>query len=274
MKRDIFRENEITPVRGLLKRYKDRVLVELTLKCPVDCDFCYRKWKKKCGCDELSFSDIDRMVNFVSADKNIKEIIFSGGEPLLKLDLLEYGMKEFGKLKQIKIFRIHTRAPITATNLVSKRFLDLLEKKSDLIIYLSIHINKSDELNSKVEKTIKEIRKTGVILYSQSVFLKGINNSVDILEKLFLRLVELGVRPYNIYQCNKIDGIEKFIVPLKEEIKIMTELRRRLSGLACPNFILDIPGNANKIPVPTFFWDVDLEKVRDFDGNSINLSDI
>jgi lysine 2,3-aminomutase len=272
--KDIFEEDKITPVKGLIRRYKDRVLLELTLKCPVECDFCYRKWKKGQCREKLTNNDVDEMVKYVLKNKEIKEIIFSGGEPLTEISLLKYAFDKFSQLDQIKVFRIHTRAPVTAPKLVSKSFLNIFENKYKQIIYLSIHVNHFDELNSEVESVIKKIRQTGVILYSQSVFLKGINDSVKDLEKLFSRLVELGVRPYNIYQCNRIEGIEKYIVPIEKEIEIMTELRKKISGFCCPNLIIDIPGNANKIPAPLSFWKTNLKMVKDFEGNLIKTFEI
>lgn len=263
--RDIFEEDKISPIKGLLQRYKDRVLIELTFKCPSNCVFCYRKWRRSQKGLNLTFEDIDKIVTYISNNKNIEEVIFSGGEPLLELNLLNYAMNNLSKLKHIKIFRIHTRAPVTKPNLVSNNFLKILKKKYRQTIYLSIHINSIKELSKDTKKAIKKIKNTGVILYSQSVFLKGVNDSVDNLKKLFLGLLNLGVRPYNIYHCNKIEGNEKYIVSIKKEIEIMTNLRKIISGLACPNLIIDIPGNANKIPVPTNFWKVDLSSVKDFD---------
>jgi len=272
--KDIFDEDKITPVRGLIRRYKDRVLIELTLLCPVECDFCYRKWKKGQCREKITIEDIDNMVKYIIENKEIKQIIFSGGEPLMKLGLLKYVFKKFSQLDQIKTFRIHTRAPITAPNLITKEFLDILNDKYKQIVYLSIHVNHFNELTPIVESAIKKIRQTGVILYSQSVFLKGINDSIEVLEKLFSRLIELGVRPYNIYQCNRIEGIEKYIVPIEKEIEIMTELKKKISGFCCPTLIIDIPGNGNKIPVPLSFWEINLKTVRDFEGNLIKISDI
>lgn len=266
--KDIFFEDKATPVKGLIRRYKTRVLIELTLKCPVECEFCFRMGKKEEGRGTLTNEEIDRIVDYIEKNKEITEIILSGGEPLFVLDLLEYTLNKLKVLDQLKIFRIHTRAVVTAPLLVSEKFLKILSKKYKQIIYLSIHINTSKELNSKVESAIEKIRKTGVILYSQSVFLKGTNDSIEILKELFTRLIELGVRPYNIYQCNNIPGIEHFMVPLKKEIEIMTELRKDISGLACPTLIVDAPGSANKIPVTLGFWETKLETFKDFEGKT------
>ncbi len=269
MTKDIFEEDKISPIKGLLQRYKDRVLIELTFKCPSECPFCYRKWRRSQNDLDLNMADVDKIVDFIANDKKISQIIFSGGEPLLRLDLLKYFFNKLSKFDHVKIFRIHTRAPVTKPDLVSKEFLKILNKKYKQIVYLSIHINSVDELTEETENAIKKIKETGVILYSQSVFLKGINDSTEKLEELFLALLNLGVRPYNIYHCNKIEGNDKFIVPIKKEIQIMTDLRKRISGLACPNLIIDIPKNANKIPAPTNFWNVSLDTIKDFDGSCL-----
>lgn len=269
---DIFNEANFTPIKGLIRRYPARVLIELTLKCPVDCEFCYRKWKKRENKEGLSKNDIDNIVEYIVQHREITEVIFSGGEPLMVMDLLDYAFKKLKVLDQIKVFRIHTRAVVTAPWLVSEKFLKILRQKCKQVVYLSIHINHYKELNSEVELVIRKIRKTGVILYSQSVFLKGENDSAEVLEKLFSRLIELGVRPYNIYRCNRIKGIEQFIVPLEKEIKIMTELKRKLSGLACPTLIYDAPGSADKIPVPLNFWK-DNKSFLDFNNNLIEIDE-
>ncbi|MDD2483167.1 MAG: KamA family radical SAM protein [Candidatus Shapirobacteria bacterium] len=270
--KDIFFEDKVTPVKGLIRRYHARVLVELTMKCPIDCEFCFRKWKKEENRETLTKNEADKIVEYISKNKEITEVIFSGGEPLMAVGLMEYLIKKLKVLDQIKIFRIHSRAVVTAPLLVSEKFLKILKGKYKQIIYLSIHINSDKELNSEVELAIEKIRKTGVILYSQSVFLKGINDSVEVLEELFSRLIEIGVRPYNIYQCNKIEGIEHFIVPLKKEREIITELRKRISGLACPTLIFDVPENANKIPVSLDFWE-DKKTIIDFNGKKFLIDE-
>lgn len=270
---DIFEEDKVTPVKGLIRRYEDRVLMELTLKCPVECEFCYRKWKKEQCRRDLTKKDIDNMFDYIIKNKNINEIILSGGEPLIVLDLMEYVFKKVELLDQIKIIRIHTRAPITVPKLVSKRFLNILKNKNNKIVYLSLHVNRVDEINKNVELAIKKIRQTGIILYSQSVLLKGFNDSVIDLKNLFNKLIELGVRPYNIYQCNQIKGLEKFMVQTKKAIEIMTELRKIISGFCCPNLIIDVPKNANKIVAPLFFWEVKLDYFFDFNGNKVRIDE-
>lgn len=268
---DLFCEDKFTPVKGLIRRYRDRALIELTMKCPVYCEFCFRKWKRDECREELKKKDINRIIEFLKKHRKIKQIIFSGGEPLMNLKVFEYAFEKIKRMDQIKILRIHTRAVVTVPKKVTNKLIKILKRKTRKPIYLSLHINSIEELNSEVEESIKKIRETGVILYSQSVFLRGINDDSKILEKLFKRLTELGVRPYNIYHCNGIEEIKHFVVPLKREIEIMTELRRNISGFACPTLIIDAPGSANKIPVPLDFWRTELDSYKDFKGRANSL---
>jgi len=101
--------------------------------------------------------------------------------------------------------------------------------------------------------------------------LKGINNSTEILHKLFKALYYNGVIPYYIYRCDYVKGVERFVCDIEEEQKIMTELRSFLSGIACPTYVVDLPGHG-KVPVPLSFWNrIDLSHVRDFKGREIQI---
>lgn len=272
--KDIFNEDKFIPMKGLVRRYKDRALLELTLSCPVRCTFCYKEWKNKLGKPDLNKEDVNKIIKYILKNKEIDQIILSGGEPLMNLEILEYCLNKFGELKQIKTFRIHSRAPVTAPELVNNKFLEVLSKKYKQVIYFSVHVNQIEELNEKTEEAIEKIRKTGVILYSQSVLLKGINNSVCKLEMLFKRLMEIGVRPYNLYKCNKIKGLERYFITIEEAMTIMTELRKNISGFCCPNLIVDVPGSADKIPVPLKFWKVKMDYFYDFEGNKTKIVSI
>jgi len=146
--------------------------------------------------------------------------------------------------------------------------LDLMERLATKkpVVYLSLHIDHPDELTAPVVDVIHSFRKFGYILISQSVFLKGVNNDVNTLERMFVELFQLGVRPYYIYHCQRIATTERFEMDFEDEIKIMSLLRERLSGLAFPQHVLDLPGARGKVVVPSEHWDFNHLKTRDFDG--------
>lgn len=259
--------------RGLVHKYPKRVLIELTLSCAAYCRFCTRRREvsdvKK---GVLNVADINNMVSYLKSVPTINEVILSGGDPLTAPKLLITALKKFSAMPQIKILRVHTRVPVSDPRFVTKEILRSLSsaaKKKTL--YLSVHFEHPDELTSRTIKAIENLRKTGAIMLSQSVFLKGVNDSYEVLESLFTSLSELGIRPYYIYRCDLVRGSEHFIVPIEKEVEIMTKLRKNLSGIAFPQYVVDTPNGSGKIPVPLGFWKCDYGKFQDFENKEIKM---
>ncbi len=268
--KDVLFEKKITVMPGVIRRYNNRILWQLTMKCATECAFCYRKWnREEQFLFEMGKNEIDNAIEYIKLNKEINEVVLSGGDPLINLAGLKYSLEKLNDLEQIKVIRIHTRVPIVRPNLINNDVLNILNIVDKKLLYLSLHVNNVNEINNEVENVILKFRKMGIILFSQSVFLKNINDNLEELEKLFNKLHFLGVRPYNIYHCSDVDGIEKFRVDIKKERHLMTLLKQRVSGLACPTFILDAPETAEKIPVPLEFWDCNMEYFVNFEGKKI-----
>jgi lysine 2,3-aminomutase len=259
-------EDEYTKIRGLIYKYSGRVLILLTLSCASYCRFCTRR---RCVSEIekgiLTKEDINRMADYIQKHQEIKEVILSGGDPLTVPELLKYALKIFSALPQIKIIRIGTRAPVSNPKLVNDSLIKVI-KKIKQPVYIGIHFEHPDELTKETIEACEKLRKAGAILYSQSVFLKGVNDSYKVLYELFSRLIEIGVKPYYLYRCDPVKGIEHFRVPFEKEIKIATKLRKNLSGLAWPTYVIDTPNGSGKIPVPLEFWEFNKKEFRDFLG--------
>jgi len=266
-------EEKYKKVKGLIHKYPKRVLIELTLNCASFCRFCTRRREvSDIEKGRLSKGDVEKIINYIKSHPEINEVIFSGGDPLTVPDLLIYTLDRFSKLKQIKILRVHTRVPVSDPRLLTKEILNALSRvQKKKTLYFSIHFEHPDELTPKTIKAIKDLRKTGAILLSQSAFLKGINDSYRVLGKLFTRLSELGVRPYYIFHCDLVKGIEHFIVPIEKEIEIMTKLRKNISGIAFPFHTIDAPHGSGKIPIPQKFWKFNESSFKDFKGKKIKM---
>jgi len=257
-------EDQFEKTKGLIHKYQNRALILLTLTCASYCRFCTRR-RKVSDIEKgiISRTDIKNMLSYVRAHPEIKELIFSGGDPFTVPKILKYALKAFSNLSQIKIIRIGTRTPVSNPRLVSKGILSVI-RKSKKPIYVMIHFEHPDEINKKSENACLKLRKAGAILFSQSVFLKGINDSYEILYNLFSRLIEIGVKPYYLYRCDPVKGIEHFRVDFAKEINIATRLRKNLSGLAWPLYVIDAPNGSGKIPVPLEFWDFNRDQFNDF----------
>jgi lysine 2,3-aminomutase len=272
--RDLLNEKVSPPVFGTVRKFDSRILVLLSYTCVAHCRYCERQDRVGVGLDRLgrlSFEQIDDIVRYIAEDTSITEVIASGGDPLTHPKGLEYLFKELAAVDHVKVLRIHTRFPMQAPHQVK---LDLMERLATMkpAVYLSLHVDHPDELTEAVVDLIQKFRSFGFLLISQSVFLKGVNDDADTLERMFARLFQLGVRPYYIYHCQRIATTERFEMDFADEIKIMSSLRERLSGLAFPQHVLDLPGARGKVVVPSAHWTFDRTKTRDFDGVEISTS--
>lgn len=208
---------------------------------------------------------VDIWIDYLLEHPEVREVIISGGDPFIVNDgLFDYALSKISELESIKVLRIGTRVPISEPTLVNSAKLESI-RKINIPAYVGLHFEHPSELTGETLKSINELRKTGAILYSQSVFLKGVNDNYDTLFQLFTELFEAGVRPYYIYRCDPVPGCDHFRVDLDEERNIMTKLRKTLSGLACPTYVIDAPFGSGKIPVPLDFWNADISRYSDFD---------
>jgi lysine 2,3-aminomutase len=266
---DLFLEKKLTRTKGLVYKYPGRVLVLLSYTCAANCRYCERQDRVGVGLDEqgrLTNADIQNAVDFVAEHPEITEVIFSGGDPLTHPQGLELAATAMARLPHVRILRIHTRYPL---QLPEKVDFDLLARLAGLrpMFYLSLHVDHPDELTPATERVVQRLRGLGFVLLCQSVFLKGVNDDVDVLARMFTRLAELGVRPYYIYHCHPIATTMRFVMRLEDEIELMSRLRERVSGLACPQHIFEVRQTTGKLVVPSDHWNVDLAEVTDFVGN-------
>ncbi|MDP2856124.1 MAG: KamA family radical SAM protein [bacterium] len=260
-------EDQYEKTKGLVHKYKNRVLILLTLTCAAYCRFCTRRRKVSDIKKGIIFqADIKKMLAYLFKNPEINEVIFSGGDPLASPAILKYALNKFSRLPQIKIIRIGTRAPVSNPKLITKDLLAII-KKIKQPVYVGIHFEHPAELTKETILACQKLRKAGAILYSQSVFLKGVNDSYEILYELFTKLIQVGIRPYYLYRCDPVQGIGHFRVAFKKEVEIATKLRKNLSGLAWPTYAIDAVEGSGKIPVPLDFWEFNKERFKDFLGN-------
>lgn len=264
-------EDNFVKTRGLVHKYPNRVLIELTLACASYCRFCTRR-RMVSDINKLVITkkDVDNMCKYLARTPSVNEVVISGGDPFTAPETLKYALKKFDELKSITIIRVHTRVPVSHPQMIKPDLYAAL-KKVKKPMYISIHFEHPDEFTKPTLQVIKKLRACGATLISQSVFLKGVNDDYKTLYTLFRRLPELGILPYYIYRCDPVAGVEHFIVPFEKELEIMTKLRANLAGIACPTYVIDTPNGSGKIPVPLNFWDFDKSAFHDFLGKKIQV---
>lgn len=264
-------EEQFTAVRGLVHKYKNRALVLLTMNCSAYCRFCTRRRKvSDIPKGVITDDDLANILFYLKKNSEIKELIISGGDPLTMPELLKKVLKKLSALPQIKIIRVGTRLPSVNPLMVDEKVLDALMVVKKQPLYLMVHFEHPKEITKDAVQAVKKLQSVSTMLLSQSVFLKGVNDSLETLYSLFTRLVEIGVKPYYIFRCDPVKGAEHFIVDFGREIEIMTELRKTLGGLACPMYVIDAPNGSGKIPVPLNFWKFEKMGYKDFEGEEVS----
>ncbi|MCC3244501.1 lysine-2,3-aminomutase-like protein [Methylocystis sp. WRRC1] len=239
-----------SPAPGLVHRYPDRVLLKLLTVCPVYCRFCFRRETVGRGKgDVLSPEATDAALEYIAGHRQIFEVILTGGDPLmLSGRRLSAVARRLAKIPHVAVLRVHTRAPTAAPDLVTQERLDAL-RVSGKALYVALHVNHSRELAPAARAAIARLHEAGATLLSQTVLLKGVNDDADTLERLMRDLVALRVKPYYLHHPDLAPGTSHFRLSLDAGRRIHAELTRRVTGVAVPRYVLDIPGGFGKAPV-------------------------
>ena len=257
-------EDERSPVPGLVHRYPDRVLLKLTHVCPVYCRFCFRRETVGPGGPQaLSDGALDAAVNYIAAHPEIWEVILTGGDPLMLSPrrIADVTLRLSG-ISTVNVLRWHSRVPVVDPARISARVVEAL-KSPRRAVYLAVHINHPRELNPAVRAALGRLCDAGIALLSQTVLLKGVNDDPDTLEALMRALVSARVKPYYLHHPDLAPGTSHFRISIEEGQAIVRALRGRVSGLAQPTYVLDIPGGHGKVPIGPSYLDDDGRLVVD-----------
>lgn len=234
----------------LIHRYHNRVLFTPTTVCPVLCRYCFRK-NELSAKDEVFNQNFNEAKNYLIANREINEVIFTGGDPLiLSNEKLAGFIQDFSEIESIKYIRFHSRTPVIMPNRIDEGFIALMISAKEIFkrSMLMIHINHGDELDAEVVAAINLLTDAGIEVFSQTVLLKDVNDTTEILAELFTRLAEIKVKPYYLHHPDEALGAMHFYIPLETGRRIVQPLHDLLPGWALPQYVIDIPGGEGKIP--------------------------
>lgn len=214
------------------------------------CRFCTRKRTVN---DITRKNELSEAFDYLSKNPNIYDVIITGGDPLILNDTeLENIFWNLRKINSVEIIRINTRIPVTLPSRISDCLIELLKKYN--INYMNIHFEHPNELTQKTIDACLKLANNGILLGSQSVLLKNINNDCMTLKKLFKRLLLAKVRPYYLYECDKITGCQQFYVNPSEGILLINQILEELPGLCVPRFVIDALVRWGKLQFHLMVW--------------------
>ncbi len=273
-KLDPFLEDEMSPVEGLTHRYPDRVLFRATNFCSVYCRHCMRKRIFLEDERARTKKEYDRMFDYIRENKEIREVLLSGGDPLtLPNKKLEYILKNLYEIDHIDIIRIGSRElVVNPYRFFDEELLSLFDRYDK--VWLVTHFNHPDEITNITGKAVKNILSTGTPVLNQTVLLKGINDDERTIENLMRDLLRVKIKPYYLFFCDPTKGVVHFRTPLKRGIEILEYLRGRLSGLGIPIYAIDLENGLGKVPLfPEYLLDYNngIATFRNYEGKIIRM---
>lgn len=233
---------------GLLKKYQGRTLVLATGACAVHCRYCFRR---HFAYDQLALrrSAIPGLIETLGDDPELREVLLSGGDPLMLDDeILGKLIERLGQIPQIQRIRFHTRVPVVLPERITTRLCRILAEVAKTTVIV-VQANHPRELRPAVRAGLSRLRQQNTLLLNQSVLLRDINDSVDVLSALSEALIEAGILPYYLHQLDPVQGAAHFSVSDQRARVLLTDLRSALPGYMVPRLVREIPGSPSKIPV-------------------------
>jgi lysine 2,3-aminomutase len=236
-----------SPLPGLVHRYPDRVLLKVASACPVYCRFCFRR--EMVGPEKgqpLSPAALEAALGYIAADLGIFEVILTGGDPMM----LSAGRARaltgaLEAIAHVRVIRWHTRMPVVRPDRLTGVYADAIRSRTKSV-FVAVHANHAREFTPEAIAACRRLSERGIVLVSQSVLLRGVNDTPEALVDLMRAFLSAGVKPYYLHQLDAAPGTSHFRVPVAEGQALMRTLRDTISGLGIPHYVADIPGGVSK----------------------------
>ena len=246
--KDAVGDHQAMPVPGLIHKYHGRVLLTLTGACAIHCRYCFRRHFP------YSESGVDYHINgqvmqYLSENQQVSEVILSGGDPLMVSDQkLAKLIANLNLIPHIRTLRIHSRLLSVLPERINGTLIEVLQRFKGQLVFVT-HINHPNELSVLNQAAFLLLSQQGYKIFNQSVLLRGVNNSSQILFELSHKLFESHIIPYYLHRLDKVQGAAHFDLSQQETCKIYTQLRSRLPGYLLPAMVEEIAGQSSKTPV-------------------------
>ncbi len=241
-----------SPAPLITRLYPDRLIINVTNMCAMFCRHCLRK--KDIALKDMIYprEDIQAALAYIAECPEIRDVLITGGDALVLSDKsLDWILTELEKIPHVEIKRLGSRMLATLPQRITPELCEIFKKHKPL--YLNTQFNHSLEVNPESEKAVDRLIEAGILVGNQSVLLRGINNDKNVMKKLVHELLRIRVRPYYIFNCKKLQGIQHFRASVGEGLNIIENLRGFTSGLGVPTFIITAPEGKGKTPMaPTY----------------------
>ena len=246
--RDPLGEDHHRPVRAIVHKYPDRVLLLALDHCSVYCRHCTRRRITSGDEGGISREELAEAIEYLRRHTEVRDVLISGGDPLLLstarlVELLE----PLRALKHIEIIRIGTRIPVCLPMRVDDELARALRRFAPL--YVVTHFNHAKEITPEAREACERLVDHGIPVENQAVLMRRLNSSVTAIKDLMQKCLTMRVRPYYLHQMDVAEGLEHLRTPLRAGVEILEGLRGWTSGLAVPHLAVDLPDGGGKVTV-------------------------
>src|SRR5271170_4190403 len=254
-----------SPIKGVVHRYPDRVLLKLVNACAVYCRYCFRREMVGPGQGGLSPVELEAALDYICGTPEIWEVILTGGDPLMvSARRLKTIVAQLSAVAHVKVLRVHTRLPVVAPERVTAALVRAL--RGDKAAFVVLHANHPRELTAAARAACARFIDAGIPMLSQSVLLRGVNDNAETLGALMRALVECRIKPYYLHHADLAPGTAHLRTTIAEGQSLLRALHGHYSGLCQPAYVLDIPGGHGKSQIGPNYLSADGAVVEDFRG--------
>ncbi len=255
-------ETYSNPSGAIIRRYPDRVIINITNSCAAFCRHCQRRRKFGTIDKKISLTKLEESLTYIRNHKEIRDVLVTGGDALcLSDEELDYVLGKLRSIRHIEIIRLGSRTPVTLPQRITNNLIKMLKMYSP--IYLNTQFNHPLELTQSSRNAVEILADNGIILGNQMVLLKGINDDKYVVRKLNEDLLSCRIRPYYMFHAKNVKGTKHFQCSIEKGIEIMKYLRGNTSGLAIPTFVFSAPNGMGKIPIfPQYIDSLDDNKIH------------
>lgn len=275
----------VTPIGQ--HKYDNRIIVRLSNVCHSYCQFCYeslRTLEKKSSKLPLQQKHWEDTITYVRNNPDIEEVVLSGGEPLMHGDdILEEVLKDLRSFDRWIAIRIHTRALTFNPFRITDSLVELFKRYN--LNSLGVHVAHPQEITPEFCEAAKRLQTATPIMFANIPLLRSINDDSKTMHELCMKLYGIGIIPHYLYHfMPHSPGSQQFRTSVQKGVDIIASLKRRISNLAVPEFVL--PHHTGKHTVPLlrenevpFSYGVDNQgnafvRYTNWEGNLIEYPDM
>ncbi|MBD1226967.1 KamA family radical SAM protein [Xenorhabdus griffiniae] len=234
-------------------KYDNRVILRMVNACNSYCQFCFealRTLKVDSGKSNAGRTSFQQSLEYIKNTPSVEEVILSGGDPLMLTDnKLDESLSAIREIREDLLIRVHSRALTFNPYRITNALIETLKKHR--VNAFGVHICHPLELSEEFQSAVRRIQSVVPIVFSNMPFLRGINDKEEILHKLFIDLYRIGIKPYYLYHFMPFSpGSSEYKASIHDAIAIMSKLKRRVSNIALPEYVL--PHMKGKFTVPLF----------------------